>query len=402
MLTAEIIRSVAPRARQDYIDAIVGGEAVLKKYGIDTPMRLAQFMATISHESGGMTLVEESGNYTSASRIRKVWSSRPEAAKFVRNPKGLFNSVYGSRMGNERNGINDDDGWRYRGRGLIQLTGRDSYEAAGRAIGLDLGGKPELLGDANISLQVACWEFSGFVKLCDKGESGFRAVSNGINRGNPFSSYDPIDWPKRQIWLRKWLDVLDVPGQADDVIDIGSHGPLVSAFQERLRALGYASGRVDGVFGPRMRAAVLAFQAENDIETDGRIGSVTRTALNSEAARSMPIGERGTETADDLRAAGSETIASTDKIKDGVKTIAVISAPVAAAKETGVLDAAGSWLGEFTLLKTTMTGIADILSWAAGKWYIFVIVGCYLLYRVAKRIELSRLVSHRLGFDVSR
>lgn len=401
MLTAELIRQIAPRAREDYVAALVGGQEVFEKYGINSPMRMAQFLATICHETGGLTIVRENMNY-SASRIKAVWPTRPEAVKFAKNPKALANSVYGKRMGNERDGTNDDDGWRFRGGGMIQLTGRDSYERAGKSIGVPLGEHPELIEDAKVSLAAAAWEFNKFLKYADKGESGFRAVCNGINRGNPLSSMAPIGWEDRRHWYGKCTTCLCALPPENDTLEVGDSGAIVKAIQERLSALGYVVGKVDGVFGSRTRAAVLAFQAENGLSTDGTVGPETRQALNSDSAKPMPLGERATETKEDLKAAGSKTIETTEKIKDTAKALAVVTASAGAVKETGVLDSAQGWLANLTLLKTTTNGFVDLLMWACGKWYLFVILGCYLLYRWGKDIEICRVIEHRTGINLSR
>jgi putative chitinase len=384
------------------VDALVNGTETLERWGINTPLRLAAFLGTICHETGGLTIVRESGNY-SAARIKQVWPTRPEAVKFAGNAKGLFNSVYGGRMGNERNGINDDDGWRFRGGGMIQLTGRDSYERAGKAIGVDLAGNPDLIDDATISLQAACWEFSKFAEYCDMGERGWRAVCNGINRGNALSKLDPIGWSDRQLWYQRCCDAIGINGKTeDDLLRLGDQGPLVKALQERLAALGYAVGRADGIYGSRTRAGVLAFQAENNIDIDGLIGPQTREALNAETAVPMPLGERATETAEDLKAAGSTTIAATDKLKTTAKTVAGASASIAAVKEAGLLENAQGWLTELTMVKTTTNGLVDIAFWAMGKWYIFAIVGAYIFYRWAKDIEVRRVLEHQLGLNLNR
>ena len=118
------------------------------------------FLGQILHESAMLTRIEENLNYTSAARICAVWPSRfkttDDAEQFVRNPIGLANRVYGFRMGNEEPG----DGWRYRGRGLLQVTGRDNYRALGRVLGMPLEKDPDLLTRPDLALRasVAWWE----------------------------------------------------------------------------------------------------------------------------------------------------------------------------------------------------------------------------------------------------
>lgn len=119
--------------------------------------RLAYVLATAYHETGGkMQPVTENLTYTSAARIRAVWpkrfSSIAAAIPYVRNPQGLANRVYADRMGNgpEASG----DGWRYRGRALPQLTGRENYEKASKLVGVDLVSDPDAANDTDISAHI--------------------------------------------------------------------------------------------------------------------------------------------------------------------------------------------------------------------------------------------------------
>lgn len=111
----------------------------LPKYGIDTPMRVAHFIAQIAHESGSLTHSIENLNYSSValrSVFGKYFTSDEIAEEYHRKPENIANIVYANRMGN--GDTESGDGWRYRGRGLIQLTGKDNYSLCGKAIGVDL------------------------------------------------------------------------------------------------------------------------------------------------------------------------------------------------------------------------------------------------------------------------
>jgi len=131
-VTLSQIQTLAPNARSSYRDAFQKGQAVLDQYKIsETPLRVAHFMAQMLHESGGLMIQFENLNY-SAERLSKVWPSRfqPRGAlnpiDYAHNPQKLANEVYGGRMGN--NGHND--GFTYRGRGLLQITGKAGYQEA--------------------------------------------------------------------------------------------------------------------------------------------------------------------------------------------------------------------------------------------------------------------------------
>lgn len=130
--------------------------AAFERFGIEEPLHIAAFLAQAMHESARFTSLEENLNYR-AGGMMGAWPNRfptlESTRPCMRNPTGtvdarspadpvkLANSVYGGRMGNTEPG----DGWRYRGRGLFQLTGLGGYKVAGDELGLDLVGRPELV-----------------------------------------------------------------------------------------------------------------------------------------------------------------------------------------------------------------------------------------------------------------
>lgn len=137
-------------------------EPMFERFGITTPVRQAAFIAQAAHESAKFTRLEESLWYSTPERIRAVFPSRvpslQEAARLVRNPQALANRVYSNRLGNgdEASG----DGWKYRGRGIFQLTGRANYMAAGDALNFDYKGHPELVATIDHACLTACWFWS--------------------------------------------------------------------------------------------------------------------------------------------------------------------------------------------------------------------------------------------------
>jgi putative chitinase len=160
-------------------------EAAMPAGRIDSPARIAAFLAQIGHESGGLTRLVENLNY-SAQGLAATWPNRyagPNALalKLARKPEAIANNCYANRMGNgdEASG----DGWRYRGRGLVQVTGRNNYEAAGKALGQPLLEQPELLqlpGPAARSA-VWFWKSNGCNELADADK--FEAITRKINGG---------------------------------------------------------------------------------------------------------------------------------------------------------------------------------------------------------------------------
>ena len=126
------------------------------KYNINTPQRQACFLAQVMHESNSFKSLEENLNY-SAQALMRTWPSRfPDidtAEKFEHNPEKIANKVYAGRMGN----IEEGDGYAYRGRGLIQLTGRENYANFGHNAGVDVLSNPDLLTTPEYAALSAGW-----------------------------------------------------------------------------------------------------------------------------------------------------------------------------------------------------------------------------------------------------
>ena len=143
------------------------------KFGINTPLRLAHFLAQCGHESAGFRAVQENLNYSAKGLngiFRKYFPTEASAAAYARNPAKIAAKVYGSRMGNGAEATGE--GYKFRGRGYIQLTGKDNYRAFGSAIGEDMTAAPDKVA-THYPLLSAAWFFSknGLHKLADEGSS---------------------------------------------------------------------------------------------------------------------------------------------------------------------------------------------------------------------------------------
>ena len=148
-VTLNQIASLAPDCSAVYREAFGAGQAVLDSYAITaTPLRVLHFMAQVLHESCALTLEFENLRYSPA-RLRVIWPMRfrpkgpLDPAKYAWKPEKLANKVYGGRMGNDRPG----DGYLYRGRGMLQLTGKDGYERATTILQLRAPSAPDLVAD---------------------------------------------------------------------------------------------------------------------------------------------------------------------------------------------------------------------------------------------------------------
>lgn len=155
----------------------------MDEFEINTPIRIAAFIAQTAHESAEYTSLIENLNY-SADALMRVWPSRftPEkVTSYARQPEKIANCVYANRMdnGDELSG----DGWRYRGRGVIQITGRYNYEACGTALKLDLVSKPELLEQPLNTFRSAAWYWASRKLNALADNQDFKGITRGINGG---------------------------------------------------------------------------------------------------------------------------------------------------------------------------------------------------------------------------
>jgi putative chitinase len=160
---------------------------VMEKFQINTPLRLAHFLAQCGHESGGFRLTKENLNYSAKGLMgifKKYFPTEVLAKQYERKPEKIANKVYGGRMGNgpEASG----DGAKYCGRGYIQLTGKDNYTAFGKSINEDIASNPTVVAD-KYALLSAAWFFSknGLHKLADGGatDAVVTQITKRVNGG---------------------------------------------------------------------------------------------------------------------------------------------------------------------------------------------------------------------------
>ena len=187
MITRAQLLAIMPNAASaapQYLRPL--GEA-MGRYAIDRPARQAAFLAQLAHESGELRRVQENLNY-SWEGLRKVFPrhfrSDAEAQAYDRQPERIANRVYANRMlnGDEASG----DGWRFRGRGPIQVTGRENYRKAGQALGFGLESDPDRMLDPATGCLAAAWFWHsrGLNTLADAdSENGFREITRRINGG---------------------------------------------------------------------------------------------------------------------------------------------------------------------------------------------------------------------------
>jgi putative chitinase len=157
------------------------------KFQINTPLRLAHFLAQCGHESGGFRATQENLNYSAKGLngiFKKYFPTEAAATPYARQPQKIANKVYANRMsnGDEASG----DGYKFRGRGYIQLTGRANYTLFGKAIGEDVTGNPDVVSGKYALLSAAWfWSNNGLNKLADGGSTDavVTTITKRVNGG---------------------------------------------------------------------------------------------------------------------------------------------------------------------------------------------------------------------------
>jgi len=182
--TAEQLAKLCPKAKMTVLRELADAlNAQLENGGINSNKRLRHFLAQCAHESAGFTRFQENLNY-SEQGLRKIFAKYFDAATardYARKKEKIANRVYASRLGN---GPEDSgDGWRYRGRGVIQLTGRANYKTFGEKVGADLEADPDQAEKPDIAVKVALayWNDRHLSEKADADD--VVGITKGINGG---------------------------------------------------------------------------------------------------------------------------------------------------------------------------------------------------------------------------
>ncbi len=169
-------------------DGVIGQiPSVMSTFKIDSALRLSHFLAQCGHESAGFKAIQENLNYGAKGLLgifKKYFPTEAKALQYERKPEKIANLVYGSRMGNgdEASG----DGYKFRGRGYIQLTGKNNYAAFGKAINEDITANPDLVSTKYPLLSAAWfWSSNSLNALADKGadDASVTAITKRVNGG---------------------------------------------------------------------------------------------------------------------------------------------------------------------------------------------------------------------------
>ncbi len=184
-LTLEHLQACLPDAKKANLEKFVEGfNETFEHFEINTAERMAMFLAQTGHESGNFAATEENLNYSAkglSGIFKKYFPSEADATPYARKPEKIANKVYGGRMGNGNEA--SGEGYKYRGRGIIQLTGKDNYRNCGKALGMDLLADPDSVAKNPVAVLSAGW-FWDTRKLntwADKGD--VLTVTKKINGG---------------------------------------------------------------------------------------------------------------------------------------------------------------------------------------------------------------------------
>ena len=251
----DVLRAIAPKymgvlaeAQERIIGAIEGViQSTLAQYEIDNRLRVAHFLAQIIHEFAGLRTTEE---FASGA----AYEGRKD-------------------LGN----VNPGDGRRYKGRGLLQLTGRANYKRLGDKLGIDLENEPELAAEPKLSLTIACeyWVDRKINAACDVDD--LIAVTKKVNGGlNGLAD-------RRQLLVKAKAALARVegivvaaatPAKSGPTLHRGSQGEAVAELQTLLRNLGFQLA-VDQDFGAATELAVMSVQKNAGLKPDGIVGPAT-------------------------------------------------------------------------------------------------------------------------------
>ena len=275
-ITPEILTAIAPAAgTPEWAPHIIDG---MRKFGVDrSALSAAMFLGTCAEETGGFQKAgrEEAGWY-SPDRIVQIWPwiGAAKAAELAQDRTGAAtrNYAYDDRKrGGGLGNIFDGDGERFKGRGIIQLTGRWLYSKYADACGdRDIVSHPERLAtETHHAVGSACWYWS-FARCADVAETGdFVALTRKVN-GSTLNMAERLRYYNRARALLNLSPFTPSPMLPDTP---------VRALQAALEAAGFPCGGVDGAPGPKTTAAVSAFQRAKGLVVDGIAGAKTKAAL---------------------------------------------------------------------------------------------------------------------------
>ena len=281
LISAEEIRRISPNANDEFVMAIVNAEGDFRAAGLNTRLRMAHFLTQVMTETGGLSRIDENMNYSFATLMR-VFSRRvvseSKAHEIAGNPQKVANWVY-----RDRNGNGDwlsGDGWKYRGSGYIQLTGRGNFRGRGRELDLPLEQNPEMARRVPEGLvaAIAYWKARNINSAADDNDIlRVRVLVNGPAAHG---------LPQSKIWFnRAWGRVFKAkagtgPASSEELASSGSFNEE-AAFDDILEDAGVLSQDFEAASDPKMThtQAIKKFQNEFGLPETGILDEATQEEL---------------------------------------------------------------------------------------------------------------------------
>lgn len=435
-LTLQKLHQFAQHGHSEIFNAMLAaGDSILISNGINSPRRLKHFLGNCFVESAGFTSLEENLHY-SASRLLAVFPRKFNAAMANRlasdGPEAIANYVYGNRMGNNSVG----DGWRYRGSGLLQLTGKDNYTRLSKLTGIDLVNDPDQARDISTCFKVACMVWKALNCNLPADTDNYYVVRQRVNGGQNGAA-DVIAATKRAALIFVTApssyagfisdysddDILEQqePDTASPIPDLSVSatplgGPAVpmtarqaKTIQGRLKAKNFNPGEIDGnIHSASTVGAIATLQKQYNLPVTGIVDDATEDAIQNSDVKVVSA-SREDETVDSLRAKGSQTIADADSVTNATHGIAAGGLGTIAAGATAILSEIKNQISSVRdttdglgitdkIVEYIQLHISTILLFVFG---FFLLSIAYRLYNKSDAIKEERVRKSKTGEDMS-
>ncbi|WP_296584884.1 peptidoglycan-binding protein [Xanthobacter sp.] len=425
----DIVLAVAPNAAAPYREAFDKyGDDLFAKFGLTTSNRVAHFLARCLSETGDFITLVENPNYTAANLAgqwnkgngRKQFISKAEMMSYAGKPEELFNRWYGNRMGN--GGPASGDGFRMRGRGPLQMTGKAAYRKYGQRMGVDLVANPDLALDPRYILLPSFyeWDDGRLNRYADADDA--LSIARVINVGTVRTDQIPNGYKDQVAALRRvkaaikrlgWaspgvaVDPATTPATpsaaapdstptSDDAttinVDDGLSEGEIKAIQTLLRSKGiHRVGLIDGKWGKDTVGALAAFQSAAGLPVNVTVDRAwvdkTTIATLATSPQSEVGEERAKTTASDLRKAGDGVAKATWWTKLWAKVFGVPALALGVAQQTDTAS------GYIATAKSLLSDVPDKV------WLIALVAVAGAIYLTANRAEKAAVANVRDGRD---
>lgn len=430
VFTEARLKKFAPNIHPDIMQAflIFNADDLLIEAGMTSALIIQHFMGQTFEESAGYTTMTENLHY-SAARLMQVFGhtkfpSLANAELYAGNPVKTANFVYGNRLGNKAPG----DGWKYRGGGLIDTTGKSNYANMAKKTGLDLVNHPDLIRDPSTALQIACQMFKalGAIEAASNddgnlvtlrvngGYNGAEARQDATDRASEIFTDAPISSQSTLGFVSSFADDAPTPGDGYGPSSGPASVPMThlqaKQLQQHLKDKNYSPGEIDGnITSPSTVGAISELQKQQGLQVTGVVDDDTEDAIQ-DAPSKVVSEDRANETSDTLRSKGSDTIAAADSIHSATHGISVGGISAVGFGGASVLSSLNSQADQFKSITDHVPGLSEkfglYISSHLGM-LILIVAGIGLLFLANKlyaanaTVVSERVRKSRTGEDMS-